>query len=99
MSSPDTPCPALQTRRSIAVLGLLLLIVSASRGAVAQRLSVSRDNATILVEPYSPNVVRVSLSLRRDDALAAPGYGISARPDGNGWSIEQNQTGDILRSS
>ena len=45
----------------------------------AQQLALARHEATVLVEPYAPNVVRVSMSLRREDALAGPGYGISAK--------------------
>lgn len=39
-----------------------------------------------MLEPYAPNIVRVTLSLQRDSALAPPGYGILAKPDAAGWS-------------
>ena len=64
----------------------------------AQQLSLSRDNATVLVEPYAPNIVRVSISLRREDALAAPGYGIVATPTPTGWIAGSETSGDTLRS-
>src|ERR1700722_15257859 len=64
----------------------------------AQQLSLSRDNATVLVEPYAPNIVRVSISLRREDALAAPGYGIVATPTPSGWIAGSETSGDTLRS-
>nr|WP_255550977.1 glycoside hydrolase family 31 protein [Granulicella sp. dw_53] len=67
--------------------------------AYAQELRLSRAEATVLVEPYAPNVVRVSISLRKEDALAAPGYGITAAPAAKGWSVEQGKSGDVLRSS
>ena len=41
---------------------------------------VSRGAATVMVEPYAENIVRVSISLLKPDATAAPGYGITARP-------------------
>ena len=75
--------------------GLLAGNVAAS----AQPLTLSRGDATVLIEPYAPNIVRVSLSLRREDALAAPGYGISATPSSTGWVAERGQSGDVLRSS
>jgi alpha-D-xyloside xylohydrolase len=65
----------------------------------AQQLSLSRDNATVLVEPYAPNIVRVSISLRREDALAAPGYGIVAKPAPTGWTAGSETSGDTLRSN
>jgi alpha-D-xyloside xylohydrolase len=67
--------------------------------AEAQQLSLTRGEATVLVEPYALNVVRVSLSLRRDDALAGPGYGISAKAAAAGWAAEKSEQGDVLRSS
>ncbi|WP_353064395.1 glycoside hydrolase family 31 protein [Tunturibacter psychrotolerans] len=76
-------------------LGALL----ATPVARAQQLSLSRDNATVLVEPYAPNIVRVSISLRREDALAAPGYGIVATPAPTGWTAGSETSGDTLRSN
>ena len=46
----------------------------------SSRIATERGSATILVEPYAPNIVRVSISLLKDQALAAPGYGITAQP-------------------
>jgi alpha-D-xyloside xylohydrolase len=60
---------------------------------------LTRGDATVLVEPYAPNIVRVSLSLRRDDAVAPPGYGIVATPSATGWSSSQMETSDQLRSA
>lgn len=57
-----------------------------------------RDTATILIEPYAPNIVRVSMSLRENDALAAPGYGIVAAPDSSGWALSSSPQGDTLQS-
>src|ERR1700742_638996 len=90
------PKPRRIARRCISLPCLLALLVTPCLRA--QQLSVTRNNATVLVEPYAPNIVRVSISLRRDDALAAPGYGISASPASTGWSAENTAQGDILRS-
>ncbi len=81
---------------------VLLIAALRSADAVAQgsaRIETQRDQATVLVEPYAPNVVRVSLSLRRADALAAPGYGVVARPAPAGWTVESGADGDVLRSA
>jgi alpha-D-xyloside xylohydrolase len=51
----------------------VLCLLPAFSAASAQQLNLSRGEATVLVEPYAPNIVRVSISLRRDDALAPPG--------------------------
>jgi alpha-D-xyloside xylohydrolase len=67
--------------------------------AHAQQLTVSRGAVTVMIEPYADNVVRVSISTLKDNATAAPGYGISAQPLTTGWTTESNATGDVLRSS
>jgi alpha-D-xyloside xylohydrolase len=79
-------------------LGLLALaaIVPVVSG---QSMVLGRNEATVMVEPYAPNVVRVTLSLLKPDAVAAPGYGISAKPLTVGWTRETTSAGDVLRSS
>ena len=77
-----------------------VVVVLATTAGGAQQLTLSRGAATVMVEPYAPNIVRVSMSLRKDDALGAPGYGIVAKPLPNGWSVENGgvSSGDVLRS-
>lgn len=77
-------------------VSLPLIIVTSLYG---QRLELERHQATVLVEPYAPNIVRISMSLRHDDAVAAPGYGIVAEPSGQGWSLTKGKEGDFLRSN
>jgi alpha-D-xyloside xylohydrolase len=72
---------------------------SGNNVAAAQLLVLSRGNSTILVQPYAPNIVRVSMSLLRDYALASPGYGISAASSSKGWISGSDESGDVLRSS
>ena len=75
------------------VMGMVSLV------AGAQQLTLQRGDATVVVEPYAPNVVRVTLSLLKDRALAGPGYGITAKAQSEGWSAESGASGDVLRSS
>ena len=65
----------------------------------AQSLTLDRGGATVVVEPYAPNIVRVSISLLKPEATGAPGYGITAKPAGAGWTTERTDGGDVLRSS
>jgi alpha-D-xyloside xylohydrolase len=88
------------TMRLDLVSGLVFgLAISSAVSSSAQQLSLSRHEATVLVEPYAQNVVRVSMSLRRDDALAGPGYGISAKVSAAGWTADTSARGDVLRSA
>ncbi len=78
---------------------LLPLLAALAPALTAQQLTLTRDNATVVVQPYAPNIVRVTLSLDKAQALAAPGYGVIARPDTAGWSAASADSGDTLRSS
>ncbi|MBV8675344.1 MAG: alpha-glucosidase, partial [Acidobacteriaceae bacterium] len=60
---------------------------------------LERDNRTIVLEPYAPNIVRITLSERKQQALGPPGYGIVATPSMTGWTHEQDAGGyDVIRS-
>jgi alpha-D-xyloside xylohydrolase len=68
-------------------------------GAAAQRLDLDRGKASVVVEAYAPNIVRVTMSLDKARAMMGSGYGITAKPDAAGWTAETNEHGDVLRSS
>jgi alpha-D-xyloside xylohydrolase len=78
--------------------GTLMLAAVSYGSAVGQGMTLTRQEATVMVEPYAPNVVRVSISLLKPAAVAGPGYGISAKPSEAGWTREQTAAGDVLRS-
>ncbi len=54
--------------------------------SVAQTTPLERNGQTITVEPYAPNVVRVTLSTIASEATAGPGYGFVAKADSTGWT-------------
>ncbi len=64
----------------------------------AQRLVLDRAGETIVLEPYAPNILRVTLGLKHDPALAGPGYGLIAAPSADGWSASQTAQADIYQS-
>ena len=79
-----------------------MLVVAASVIGVAQtpeKVVLDRQEATVTLEPYAPNIVRVTLSLGKDDAIAGPGYGIIAKAAAGDWKHESSEKGDVLRSS
>jgi alpha-D-xyloside xylohydrolase len=79
--------------------GFALPVASAQAQAPSPRLELDREGATIVLEPYAPNILRVTLSLKREPALAAPGYGFAAAPAPSGWSASQTPQADVYRSS
>ena len=84
---------------SAAVLAFLVLTVPCAQSqSPAQRLELDRAGQTIVLEPYADNILRVTLSLKKEPALAAPGYGVIAAPAANGWSASQTPQADVYRS-
>ena len=77
---------------------LLAAAVHAQSAASGGPQVLTRGDETVVVDPYAPNIVRVTLSLRRDDALAAPGYGIAAKPSATGWRQTHSEREDIFAS-
>jgi len=71
------------------------LMVSAQEGKIV----LERGKATIVLEPYAPNILRVTLSIKRDKALAGPGYGVTGAPAAAGWSASQTKLADIYTSA
>ena len=83
------------------VLAIPALANLASVGALAQGngFVLDRENRTIVVQPYGPNIVRITLSSNKPAAQAAPGYGISGTPSMTGWTQTQDSDGyDVIRS-
>jgi alpha-D-xyloside xylohydrolase len=93
--------PAQSARRAFVnyVVASQLLIGLVATAAGAQTLTLDRGGSTVIVEPYAPNVVRVSISLLKPYAIGAAGYGITAKPASAGWSTSSSSGGDMLRSS
>ncbi len=90
---------ALTSVRALSSVLLRLLLAQATAFARPQSpVVLSRGNATVMLEPYAPNVLRVTLSLRKEDAVAAPGYGILAKPNSTGWRASTSAAGDTLAS-
>jgi alpha-D-xyloside xylohydrolase len=79
---------------SAAVLLLFAGALQAQEGQVV----LTRGGSTIVLEPYAPNILRVTLSIKRDKALAGPGYGVTGAPAAAGWSASQTKLADIYKS-
>jgi len=80
--------------RKTCLAGAMLIALSTA-SAQPQSIVLDRDGGTIVFEPYAPNIIRVTLSMLREPATAAPGYGFVAHPSAAGWSRQ----GDVYRSS
>ena len=74
----------------------LIPLAAAQAGPLA---SIDRNGSRVAIEPYAPNIVRVTIALDRDLADAAPGPGPDATPDASGWSHRADASGDVFASS
>jgi alpha-D-xyloside xylohydrolase len=63
-----------------------------------QKLELDRPGETIVLEPYAANILRVTLSLKHDPAVAGPGIGFVATPAAAGWEAVQTPQADIYKS-
>jgi alpha-D-xyloside xylohydrolase len=81
---------------------LASLILASSVAAQAQqegKLVLDRGGSTIVIEPYADNIVRVTLSLQKANALSPPGYGFVGLPSTTKWNHEATTDADVFRSS
>lgn len=82
---------------------LMMLSVFSGAHASAEQpgngFVLGREGRTIVIEPYGPGIVRITMSKTKPAALAAPGYGFIATPLMDGWSQERDSDGyDVIRS-
>jgi alpha-D-xyloside xylohydrolase len=81
---------------------LILIVVPLPSVLIAQqaeKLILDRGGSTVVIEPYSENIVRVTMSLQKDNALTPPGYGFVGEPATSQWTREATEDADIYRSS
>jgi len=101
---PGSPAPTRSEIRTdfLGRAGLFLMLILACAGvanADAAQVVLDRNGSTVVLEPYAPNIIRVTLSLDKDGALAAPGYGFVASPASASWTHQQDEQADVYRSS
>jgi len=77
---------------------LLLPVAPAVAQSSGPAFEIDRKGETIVLEPYGENIVRVTLSLNREPALRAPGYGIIGTPDAASWSKSETPQAETLSS-
>jgi len=82
----------------VVLAGLCLGHAAAQSQSPSQRVELRRGDATVVLEPYAPNILRVTLSLHREPALAAPGYGIIGKPAPTGWVAHETPQADVYQS-
>jgi alpha-D-xyloside xylohydrolase len=77
---------------------LFALTLLPNCSATAQQVVLTRGSATVVLEAFAPNIVRVTLSLDKGAALKQPGVGITATSSAAGWTQANAQGEDIFLS-
>jgi alpha-D-xyloside xylohydrolase len=82
-----------------AVLSLNLLAHVANAADDVNGFVLERENRTIVLEPYGPNIIRITLSNTKPAAFAPPGYGIIGKSSFDGWNQDHDSSGyDVVHS-
>jgi alpha-glucosidase/alpha-D-xyloside xylohydrolase len=82
-------------------LAALLAVALGSVGAFPQgsSLVLNRDGRTIVLEPYTPNIVRVTMSKTEAMATTPPGYGFVGTASMTGWTHDKQADGSEVFQS
>lgn len=75
------------------------MVVAMASPALAQPMAtLDRNGSRVAIEPYAPNIVRVTIALDTAQAQAAPGEGPNAKSNAAGWRHLTDASGDIFTS-
>ncbi|WP_420139238.1 TIM-barrel domain-containing protein [Sphingomonas sp.] len=80
------------------ILAGAVAILLASGASAAPLATIDRNGSIVSVEPYAPNIVRVTIARDHDLADAAPGYGVTAKSNASGWAHNNGVAGDVFTS-
>ena len=87
-----------RTRTAFAIFAAFLATVTVQAQPSTQQVLIDRRGETIVLEPYAPNIIRVTLSLWPEPAKAGPGFGIVAKPADTSWKSTQTDSDDVYAS-
>ena len=82
------------------VLAWVLAALCGGATLTAQNAGVTleREGTTVVLEPYPPNILRVTMNSLKEEAMSGPGYGIVVKQDSAGW-IHETTAGDTYKSA
>src|SRR5580698_5423406 len=75
-----------------------ITLAFAGQAAAAPFGLLDRNGSYVSIEPYAPNIVRVTLSVDKTLAVAPPGYGFIGAADAAGWTHPTAVSGDVFSS-
>jgi alpha-D-xyloside xylohydrolase len=95
--TPPNPVPLTYLLKGSCIA--LVLAVSGRFAVAAPLALLDRGGSQVSIESYAPNIVRITISLDKNLALAPPGFGIIAATDDTGWKHRATASGDEFSSN
>ena len=95
---PVTGFPRRRSPNTWMLCAVCATLAFKSHAAAAPFGLLDRNGSYVSIEPYAPNIVRVTLSVDKNLALAAPGYGFIGTADAAGWTHQTTVSGDVFSS-
>ncbi len=85
---------------TLAAIALGVSGIGLTAPAIAEPMALlDRHGSRVAIEPYAPNIVRVTIALDKSLAEAPPGPGPIAASNAAGWTHSSEGGADIFRSS
>ena len=91
--------PTLPSAARLLLIGTCLTSAIMTHAKADPLATLDRNGSLVAIEPYAPNIVRVTISLDRALADAPPGEGPNAKADATGWAHRTDASGDVFASS
>ena len=85
-------------QRARTLTAALIFVLHGGLVTAAPLALLDRNGSYVSIEAYAPNIVRVTLSVDKLQALGAPGYGFVGVTDNAGWKRQTTAGGDIFSS-
>lgn len=81
-------------------LAVAIACLAGAGPALAEPMALlDRNGSRVAIEPYAPNIVRVTIAMDKALAEAPPGDGPIAKADASGWSHRADASGDVFTSA
>jgi alpha-D-xyloside xylohydrolase len=85
---------------AIVVIAGFALVANAADKNETQPFVLQREHRSVVLEPYGPNIIRITLSTTQLPAIAPAGYGIVGTATSTGWTRAQDSEAfDVLQSA
>src|SRR5687768_6721630 len=80
-------------------MSVFAALLAVSGAVTAEPLGLlDRNGSYVAIEPYAPNIVRITLSLEKERVVTPAGYGFIGVPDAKGWKQSVGASGDVFSS-